>query len=551
MLTGRWVSDGDRYLFGPDAAEWAGSALALADGRYGDLDFHRMPTFTIVTAGLMKLGLPVAVAMHLWNRVSFWILPVVVYALGARSGSRAAGFGAGLMLAVLPKLVETTRAAGVDPTILFLLPVMLLVASVTASRWWLAPVAGVVSALATVTHYTTLPYLVPAVLLTLFAGGRSWRRWLGAILHAGTAALVLRGIFRVFPFPDRHQLGQAIQEGVQRGTVTGPALSRWDVVTDKLQHDSGTALVDALGTVLPVIRVANVPLDLLSVLLVLGAVGLFLHRVPSDREAPSDASLGRRWFARLRYGQERAHGVVLLLCLAPLPVLATVDAPERYSYNFLPIVLLLVWRGIASLLGAVDALAGLRVPRWPAGATCVAVALVAAFFYQKERAYELQVRPPPGDAVSAAIIGDALAEMFSRGGGASVPLREASIAIDRAYCPHSDCPRNQTDAELRRCMLVLDVECGGEGDIPYAILHGPNPALSAPSRKWLDDFVKQNFELARRVDANPYTAEIYAIPRDRARALSEGFETPAPDQYSVPPPPQDPSGQPQRPPGPP
>lgn len=546
LLAGRVVSEGDRYLFGPDAAEWAGSALAFHEGRWADLDFHRMPTFSVVVGVLLHTGIGTAEVMHLWNRMSFWLLGPVLYALGARSGSRAAGFGAGLLIAVAPKLLESTRAAGVDPTILFLLPTMLLVASATARRWYLAPLAGVVSAFATVAHYTTLPFLVPALLLTLVRGAPRWRRWAGLVLHAATAALVFHLLFRVFPFPDRNQLGQAIQEGVQQGTVVGPALSRWDVVTEKLRTDYAAALIDGLGTVLPVFRLKSSPADLYMAAVGLGALGLFHRPLRPEEEASPRAPWWRRWGTRLWRGQEPTHGLVLLLCLAPLPVLAAVDAPERYSYNLVPLVLLLAGRGIAGVLGGIDALVTLWAPRWPSGALALVVAGATAAAVGSQNAYELQIRPPPGDAVSAAVIGEALAERFSPGGGASVPLREAAIGVNRVYCPHSDCPRNQSDEELRRCLLVMDQECGGEGDIPYVVLRGPNPELSRPSRQWLDDFVRANFGPGDRVDAGQYAAEIFRIPRERAREMAKGHEKPPQDEHSVPPPP-DPS----RPPGPP
>lgn len=544
VLRGRLGSSTDHYLFGPDAAEWAGSALALFQGRYEDLDFHRMPTFTLVTAALMSLGLPVTDAMHLWNRVSFWLLPVVLYALGARSGSRAAGFGAGLALAVVPKLVETVRAAGVDPTVLFFLPTMLLVASVTASRWWLAPLGGVVTALAAVAHFTTVPFVVPALVLTLLSGGRSWRRWAALLLHAGGAAATGWVIFRVFPLPDKHQVGQVIQEGVQRGTVVGPALSRWDVVTDKMRAEYGSALSDAASGMLPVVSPSALPVALLSTLLVLGALGLFLRPWPTDEDLPG-AGAGR-WLRALNASREGAIGFALLLCLAPLPVLAMFDAPERYSYNLIPLVLLLVWRGVASVLGAVDVGVGRLWSRWPVGVLTLVAAGAWAGVYQKEHEVELQWRPPPADAVAAAEIGDRLAAHFPPGGGASIPLREAGIGAARKFCPHSDCPRNQSEEELRRCMIVLDTECGGEGPIPYVVLSGPNPALSRPNRAWLDAFVLRHWPVLEHVDAGQYKADIVAIPREEARKLAEGHETPKPDEFSVPPPPD-----PQRPPGPP
>ncbi|WP_256430952.1 hypothetical protein, partial [Vibrio parahaemolyticus] len=69
----------------------------------------------------------------------------------------------------------------------------------------------------------------------------------------------------------------------------------------------------------------------------------------------------------------------LLLCLGPLPFLAMADAPERYSYNTLPVVLLLSWRGAGSVLAGLDTLLRLRLPRWPSGLLTVVLALVVGW----------------------------------------------------------------------------------------------------------------------------------------------------------------------------
>jgi hypothetical protein len=315
-------------------------------------------------------------------------------------------------------------------------------------------------------------------------------------------------------------------------------------VTDKMKAEYATALDGALHEVLPVVSPAALPVGLLSVMLVLGALGMFLRPLAADEDVAGTGA--RRWFSLLDATRDGALGFVLLLCLAPLPVLAMFDAPERYSYNLLPLVLILCWRGIASVFGALDAAVGRAWSRWPAGALTVLAAAAWAGVYQKEHEIELQWRPPPSDAVAAAQIGDALATHFPPGGGASIPLREAGIGAGRAFCPHSDCPRSQNEEELRRCMIVLDTECGGEGPIPYVVLSGPNPALSRPNRAWLDAFVLQRWPVLQHVDAGEYRADIIAIPREEARALAKGHETPAPDEFSVPPPPD-----PQRPPGPP
>ncbi|HNC94672.1 MAG TPA: hypothetical protein PKW90_01040, partial [Myxococcota bacterium] len=94
-----WATITDKMLFGPDAAAWAANALAFFDRRYDDLDFHRMPTWTLMTAAGMTTGLDVVLSGHLVNHLMHLLLPVVLYFLGSLGGSRGAGLGAGMMTA--------------------------------------------------------------------------------------------------------------------------------------------------------------------------------------------------------------------------------------------------------------------------------------------------------------------------------------------------------------------------------------------------------------------------------------------------------------------
>ena len=54
-----WGGIGDMVLEGPDAAQWAENAQRMADGAFKQLDPHRMPSWLLVVAGLVKSGFTV------------------------------------------------------------------------------------------------------------------------------------------------------------------------------------------------------------------------------------------------------------------------------------------------------------------------------------------------------------------------------------------------------------------------------------------------------------------------------------------------------------
>ena len=143
-----WASVDDLLLVGPDAGAWASSAQAVLQGDLNALDEHRMPTFSVLTAGVMVFQPDAALAGHLLNHGVMLLLPLVLYGLGRLGGGRAVGLGAGFLVACLGPLLNASRLYGVDPLIFFILPASLLATAAVRKWWWLAPAAGAVVAVA-------------------------------------------------------------------------------------------------------------------------------------------------------------------------------------------------------------------------------------------------------------------------------------------------------------------------------------------------------------------------------------------------------------------
>jgi hypothetical protein len=212
-------------------------------------------------------------------------------------------------------------------------------------------------------------------------------------------------------------------------------------------------------------------------------------------------------------------GLCLLLCLGPLPFLAMAHAPERYSYNMLPVVLLLCWRGVASVLALIDRLLKRAWKYWPSGLFCLALALYAGFKSREEAGPRLMPMPAPADAQAARAIGTALAALIPPGGGVAVVIREAAVHAGRSYCPNSTCPFGPSDYDMRRCIVVMEKECKGEGPLPYVVIEQESNSGLSEGRKLLDAWVQKRWSPAQTVSSFGFSGHIFLIDRTEAKAL--------------------------------
>jgi len=503
-----WASLGDVVLSGPDAGEWASAATAFAQGRYEDLDPHRMPTWPLLVGTLMAWMPDVALAGHFLNHVCVVAAALAVYLLARPGAGRGLALGAAVAVACCPPLVEASRRLGSDSLLTALVLGLMLTAYLAARRWWLAPLAGVVAALCASTHYTALAFPVPALVLILIAGrGRWWERLAAPLLYLGAGALTLKGIFSIFPVPSPAGFSRALAEGISQGSQGVGADTRTDW-SDALAIFSEA---DVLGAVNGAVSIALqwlvpswLPWGLAVVLPWLGLVGLI-----RERRRPVRA-----------VGRGLAVGIPLLLCLSPLPFLAAAGAPERYSQTLIPIAALLLARGLALPLGLVDMAVKAKVPRWPAGVLGLGVGLALAAGLWQGAARWVKPMPPRTEDVSAWQLGRAIAENFPAGGHVACPIREANVLAGRDYCPRTVCPTGTSESAFWFCLGIMNQECEGDGDLPYVSAVKSRGDERSENRKAMDAWVIEKWGAAAEVRTHDLDAWVVSVPRDELPVIN-------------------------------
>ena len=515
--TPAWATFHDLLLAGPDAGEWAVAALRLDEGRFEALDTHRMPTWTLLTAAMMRFQPDVVLAGHLVNHLLMLLLPVVLYGLARFSGGRGVGLTAGLWVAATPVLVESSRRYGVDPTVAFMIPMAMLAAAASARWWWLAPLGGAVAGLTMLSHYTTLAHAVPPLILVLLAGGRGWRRFAGTALFAAGTAALLWGVYQVYPELDPEGLARDVLEGIEKTEVEGGAdrSAQVDDVKAKLSELGPGAAHDAIIRIWRAIRPSWMPWIACLVLPWLGALGLFL---------PTPGGSRRLWGALGAW----PHGLALVLCLGPLPFLSAAGAEERYSHNLLPIVILLVARGAAVVPAALDAAVVRKLRWWPAGA----IMLVIGGWWGKTAwdaaQWSLQPKPALVQDVEGWKVGRVLKRHFERGGHVASPYREATAMAGREYCPLTACPFGSTLGSFRECLAIMNEECDGEGGLAYVVLKKTEFDERSDARKAMDTWVAETWDPVGTVKGRTLAAQVFEIPRDELPARSPRMPPPTP-----------------------
>ena len=519
-----WAGPSDPLLEGPDSGEWAANAAAFASGRYDELDPHRMPTFVIMTGLFSKFTDSVAYAGHLVNHLLHTLLPVVLYGIGRLLGSRSVGIGAGMMAAVSPLLVAASWRFGVDPTVAFMVPFTLLFALI-AGRWWkAAPLAGVVAAFGAATHFTTLFYPM-AGLLAVALTSKGWRNFgLATVGYIGGVAAGLWAIFSVFPFAGVAGLESALFEGIVAGSqpVSGVAEVASEAAIVRLQTGLSGSISGAVSNSLEQLFSSAVPWGLMVFSLWFGLLGIGL-------KGPAEGS----GFSRFIAMSDWRGGLILLSCLAPLPLLFASGAEPRYSHNLLPIACLLYMRGVVSICMCIELAlrrgAGQFLPKeWSrrfVGVFGFAVAVFVGRSYWSDSIDRHVQGPPAMSATAAWAIGNRVGELFPEAGGAVSPLREALVYAEKSYCPRTVCPIQNHTGAFWDCLNIANNECEGEGDIPWIVVWRSRFDERSEARKAMDDWVVEQFGSLDTVEVpfgNPeFTANIVSIPRAAITDLRE------------------------------
>lgn len=511
-----WSTLRDALLVGPDAGAWASAATALHLGRYEDLDPHRLPVLPRLISLVMYLQPDVALAGHLLNHLLHLALGPVVFLLGRRWMGAGMALGASVVTTTLQPTVFAADRYGVDPIVTLLLPLALLAAEHAAARPRVAPLMGLVVALASAVHLTTIGIGVPALVLTILRvearPGRGLDVERRALAGAGLLAGTLIGVgllFWNYPVLPWGLFTGSLAEGVAPGAgmanqsqLAQTSANAGSLVREGLPGALSGALTWVLGTVRP----AAVPWTIAVLLPWLGILGLGLA---NNERLPRGSAV----FDGLRVG------VPLAGALVPLLAFASAGSPLRYSVNYHALACLLVFRGAASVfatarLFVVDG--PRRSPKLarfvraiPLELPSLLLSLVAAgSLWDARLVFPPLTLPPSAAELADRSLGVQIAARFPPGGGGFCARREVMAYAGRSYCPKTLVGSGGSSGVAAH----LAAECGGEGPIPFIVTSEPldhGTAPLAPTIAW----VQEHLQPADTFTSSAYTATIYAIDR--------------------------------------
>jgi hypothetical protein len=500
-----WATQHDQLISGPDAGAWAAGARALAEGRLGDLDSHRMPTWIVLTA-LAHAVYPIMLAGHLVNHLLQLLLPVVVYGVGRKAGGRWVGFGAGALVAANPVLVAASRRFGVDPAVTFGVPALVAVCLWGARSPKRSVLAGGVATAVGGTHFTTLGFPLAGLLaMGLFA--RRGKRALVLVGYGVGLGLTWALLFSVFPWAGFKGLLLAVPEGITPGEfpLQGSPTAVWGPALEVMRAGASTAVEDAVTGMARLLRPNWLPWGASVAFLWLGVPGLALKPRREDLSG----------WRRLRGESCWKSGLLLLVCLAPLPLFAAADAEPRYSHNLLPIAALLMVRGCVSAASLVErgVLGRVSSGRWPWGLLGAVCGGGLALGYVQGSGVSRNQQPPPLFGVVAMEIGEAVTTHFPGSGGLVCDLREVEAYTARRTCPGTVCPPVATAGAFSFCLSILRAECDGDGPIPYVALNRGSMDERTEAKTAFDAWVVAQFGEVQRVRIGPFDARLVEIPR--------------------------------------
>lgn len=505
-----WATLQDYLLDGLDAGEWGDQTSAYFSGRYESLDGHRMPTWTIV-AGLFA-GMGVPLAGHFANHLLQLFLPVVVYAL-ARVTSVGPGLalGAGLTVATNAVLVVSSRRFGVDPTIYFMLPAAMLGAHLVAFRWWMSPLSGAIAAAAAVSHFTTLPFAVPAALATLL-WARPVERGRAAFGFATGFALCLYLIFRVFPWIGLKGLVNSVGESAALKAPGAVKEVPWGDIFQKALDNAFETVPAGLLDYTSRLNLPMVPASILLGLVLLGAVGWALPTQPLEpvsrrarRLSPPSPLQG--WYRE--HGPAITQGAPMLLALAPVPVLLLMSAPMRYAETLTPLATVLAFRGVASLIYVGTSVWNARVRRLPSGLLDGALGLVCvgSMAGTVSQGISSQVMT---DQLAEREMGLSLAQHFPAGTCVASPVREPPAYAGLTYA-RSMCPTSANEEAYRACLGSIRRGCPGELPLAWMVVSGLSYDSRSPARQGMDDWIAQQYPLVAEFQAGRVHVKIASV----------------------------------------
>jgi hypothetical protein len=505
MQAPAWGTVQDLLMTGPDAGEWARNALHIHNGQADQVDPHRMPTWLGLTALAMKFTGSVVSAGHLVNHLLHVALVLVLYGLGRAGGGRGVGLLAAAFGGLFPHLIADSRTFGIDVLVATAIPGSVL-AGVMAARWWpLAFLGGVLASFASLSHFTTLPYVLPALVLVMLRGPRSWWRWSLAVGgYCLGAYLTVWWVYQYVPMPNQTVLMHSLGEGIAP-SQSKQMQDQIDLSLTMLQSGTLSSLESAVATGVQGVRPAWLPWSLAVLGIWLGLVGAGL-----GRGAPEGAGRVRRVLGRCDLGL----GIPLLLCLAPLAPMIAVGAPSRYMDNLLGPAAVLLARGVVSPL----ALAELGLKRlwrlWPVG--LLSLGLGAGVLWNTDQGMSAWKRPsmPNQEGMLHARLAWLLSQRLPAGSGVSSSARAALVMSEMELCPRTACPLGNSETYYWSCLQVLAQECAGDESIGWVTTDWSQQDPFSLNRQSMSTWIAERWELQGKVMAAGRAHRLYLIPRE-------------------------------------
>lgn len=533
-----WGGARDLMLEGPDAGEWARNMRLLAEGRIDQLDHHRMPSWLVMVAALMQIEPDVVRAGHITNRALFLVLGLAAWTLGRLGGGRVVGLLAAAMALATTHVMSATERFGIDMAVSAMIPALMAATALATRSWGVGLLAGLLAGLTAGLHYTTPPFLLPPLLLLLLSGTHpAWtkagasRRLGASALYLAGAAVVVRGLLEIYPVPSVRIFLGDVANGISPG-LPGQGAATLESSLARVREGLPGHAATATAAAVDRIRIQGLPWAGMLALPWLGVLGLGLG---AGRQGQGS------WWRALLARTDAWTGLALLCCLAPLPVLAGVGAPERYGNNLLGVVAVLAARGLGSVVALVDTALRAAWPRWPRGPLALVVGLPMVGLVLAPRVGQRETPPPLPQEVGTMLLGHALAARFPPGTGVASPIREALVVAGLSYCPQRVCPTRADAAAFEQCVRVLAQECAGEGPIGYVWTSAEHFYDPNSKRHEMDDWVKDRFPAVSEVVYRDFSARIHLIERPVVAADEDPLASePAPGQLpdgSVPPPP--------------
>ncbi len=507
-----WGTIRDALLDGPDAGEWARSIMAFQDGRLADMDPHRLPTWIFLVNGIMLVEEGVAEAGHLANHLLLAVLGIGVWLIGRFSTGRSVGLAAASLAMLGSHATESSLRFGVDMTVLALIPLSICSAQLACRHWKLGLLSGGVSGVVMATHLSALPYALPAGVLILLAAKPGYRAR-AAMVHALGVGVVLGTWSWLLPMATFEDLQVSIANGILPGYRGSGQVANWAETLSHVREGSLTAFNESISRLLIQVHPTWLPWKVSILMFWLGVIGPGLKQ--RDGDSLDETVLGVPLDWKL--------GVVLLLCLAPLPLLAAAQTPDRYANNLAPAGALLLARGAFSLLALV--LHGLK--RMHPIADRLRPGLFTAlglgiFVREVQTSTELTMAIQPTTVeLGRWQLGQVLKEVFPAGTGVAVVVREPLVAGQHVRCPNHICPEEATEVAFEECLSYMKSECPGEETLAYVTLLASLQDPNSPARPAMDKWVSEKWDPIKTIRTPGFSASIYAIPREEIADYEE------------------------------